>query len=613
MTKPLNFFVLTTFLVIFSSVVLAQEVSLNLLNQGHYNIQKELLFKRITNEGKLAEKEENDLMLLIKNDPRVAWNSYDKISFASFDLDQDSKKEVFAYYGKGMSCKAGCGILAIYKDNGDVWKSIGLFSGVEGEVAVLKSSNAGFYDVAFSSRLIKEISADFEWSSDRAEWNGEIYKINRSTFGFRYDNETQWPLQGKDTGNLKFSGDQIYKTFYQKEFFTTLFRVDHEMNEYMIGVVGETGFLNQHQKILDDGFVSGVGASYKYTDKLVNKWFVAVPFSVKYKDGKGFSKSGVGIAIIDDSGKRVKSQIIESGDEMHLVSDAGFLTESDQEQFSFAYAVDSEGKKKKFVQKISVSSLRKIGDRREYGDKDLYLSMPGRGNLFFPSSEIVAVVGGSEYTKMSSPRLRNMRPDEIMPNYELGEGEQASRPKYKICAVTFKERHDTHFTVLANPNSTLSIRGFSSKKKSKISIPVDSFDKLTFYRVAYNQYSYNDLLYGKFKPFPDLQLTKERAENEDKKRIAELKKRIKDCEVRKKARDDQAKENTSFADAEDDLGCETEEYDDEVALNCELKSPEFNGNLVVMLPNNQMLIFDGDIDPISVVKSPSAFFTLQKH
>ncbi len=600
--------------------VFAKEISPNLLNQGYYNIQKELEFKRVPIEGFLSDEAENDLLAAIKDSSKVNWNSYDKISFASFDLDRDSKKEVFAYYGKGMSCNKGCGILAIFKSYGKTWKLIGLFRDVDGEVAVLENKTKSFHDLAFSLRMIKEVSPDFEWSSETAVWNGESYRIENLEIRFNYGGYTQSApllLLDKVIQNVKFSGDRIYKTFYQKEFFTILSKTDErKRDEYFIGLVSDGGNLNSHHKIFDEGFVSGFGASHKYIDPMSNQWFVAVPFSVDYEDKGKKIRTGVGIAVIDSSGKRVKSQIVESGDGDREFYGAGFLANSNHNRLRFAYFVKySDGREEKLFQEIDIASLQKVGNPVRCGDKDGYIPIPSKGSVSFSNGNRIAAIGGSERVEIAYPKMRDMTPEETMPNYLLESGDHASNPRIKACGFIFTQGINVNFTVLPNPNSVISLAGFYGEENKKVNIPVDSFDKIQVYSVSYNHYSHEDIMRGRFKPSPDLLMTKDRAEIEDKKRNEELSRRIKDCEIRKKANEDKNRLEMVDHDysPEDDIGCgDGEEIDEEVVLECKLKHPGFYGNTVVMLPDNQILSLINK-DPITVARFPEKFFSLRKN
>ncbi len=599
-------------LILFCSAAWAQELSLNLLNQNYLYIKQELVFKRAPADGKLLGKEESEVLSMIKHDPKVAWNNYGNISFASFDLDQDSEKEIFAYHGKGMSCQSGCGILQIYRNRYGPWKLIASFSGVEEGVAVLTSKTNNFYDLALSFRMINSISSDFEWSSEQVKWGNNTYRSDGLVSKIGYDEE-RIPLRD----NLKFTADQIYKTFYQKEFFTILSKSDDKgRNEYLIGLFGADGRRVLQRKIFDEGFVSEVGATHRYRDGFAQgKLFVAVPFIVSYEDGK----TAVGVAIIDDSGKRVRSKIIESGDEDHIISEAGFVTDYNKSKmFGFrnlSYIIKgADGKKKRVVQPIEKGVVEKGGAQRDFNAKeDRLLSLPGRSSLSLSDGVRVAAIGEEGHVEIASPKLRAVTKKEIIPNYSLESGDQFSNPKFKVCMVTFMQGKKTNFTILPNPHSVLLMMGIYGDKPP-INIPLESFDDMVIFAVARNQYSEDDILSGRFRVSNDLVMTKERAKIEAKKRTEEANKRKKDCEVRKKAREAESKNQTSsFTDDEEsDEYCGDGYYDEEVLDDCKLKEPKFNGNTVVELIHNRQTLVLVNVDPVDVALSPEKYFSLKK-
>ena len=91
-----------------TSVILAQDISPNLLNQGYYNIEQELRFNKISSPDTSLNEEETDVQKKLIMNTKITAKNLDasgiEVGFASFDIDQSSRKEVFVYYGIGTGC-----------------------------------------------------------------------------------------------------------------------------------------------------------------------------------------------------------------------------------------------------------------------------------------------------------------------------------------------------------------------------------------------------------------------------------------------------------------------------------------------------------------------------
>ncbi len=605
-----------------TSVILAQDISPNLLNQGYYNIEQELRFNKISSPDTSLNEEETDVQKKLIMNTKITAKNLDasgiEVGFASFDIDQSSRKEVFVYYGIGTGCLNGCR-LEIYSYRNNSWQLLEKASAVSGGVAVLKNKTNGFYDLALSNRLVREISPNFEWSSATLKWDGSRYVYDRFISRIGYDEET-WHLNN----GFIFAGDQLYKTLYQKEFYTVLFRPDESgNNKYYVGIFSENYHsfkMNEFRwyEIYKEAPVTDINGSYKYHDSTTNRAFVAIPFSTSKE---------VGITLIDDSGAFLKSNIIESDNKDRGVYDAGFLTSSNQKQSDFVYSVtDKDGSSKVLVQKVEISSLKKIGNPRVFDDKvgDRYIRILGKSDVSLESSNKFSIVRGN-ILSMAFAKLRDMTPDEIIPNYDLDGGDQVSNPKFKACIVAFSEEKKTNFKVLPNPNSIISILGFSQQKGGMISLPVTSFDQISVYRVNANQYSHDDLLAGKFVPSKDLLVTKKIAKIEDKQRTSAKKKKEQDCKKKKKAFEKKKKALEDKAEKEFQKRlkhlAEGEEYEmewpvleDEEYSKCDVMSYDINTLIttqqftVVTLPENQILILNADA--IDLVISPKSYFSI---
>ncbi len=485
-----------------------------------------------------------------------------------------------------------------------------------GDVVVLKDQTKGFYDIALSNRVASLKSPDFEWSSVVFRWAGDHYVSGREISNLGYDESV---ITLKD--GLVFSGDHLYKTFYQKGFFTILAKSEKKTDSktHYIGNFTHSGILEGRQEISDKTAVSGVGATYKYIDPVTKKSFVAVPFSVGGTEDESAAKTKVGIAIIDDSGLRIKSKIMQSGSEKAAVLGAAFLVSSNQKQLSFVYDIKSVGgDKETVVQKIDTSSLKKIGDPESFNPKgqDRYISLPGKSDIFFPFPEGTRVAVSSDNSlKLASPKLRDIPPSEIIPNYVLGEGDQLTNPKFKICMVNFQQGRRTSLRVLPNPDSALSISGVSYRNKA-IALPVEHFDQTKFYSVKPSQYSLDDILRGRFKPSEDLLVTKESAEIESKKRSLEKEKKKKDCEEKKRVFEEERKKNSKHSDEKSDLDSDEEDGDEdyrdpEYIQSCDIKNDDeffFGSTTVMILPNAQVVALVAT-DSVEVVSSPEKYFS----
>lgn len=240
--------------------------------------------------------------------------------------------------------------------------------------------------------------------------------------------------------------------------------------------------------------------SIQYIDSNNNK-FVVMPF-----DANLGLKSEVGAVVIDNTGKKVASQIVLTatyGDgEISGVNSAGFTAKQDTDTlyFHFRYYYSSQF----LIQRLRKGSLEKIGNP-ELFNPDIHGSFPYPNNapvqIILPTGNIITV-SGQKYFTSQLPKLRDLTPSEIISNRDLSSGKQTTNPNLTKQILSFAPETETNLEVLPNPNSVLALIGLDGldleTAKAKMSFPVNHHSQIEIHSSTGSDYTIDQLLNGEF-------------------------------------------------------------------------------------------------------------------
>jgi len=227
--------------------------------------------------------------------------------------------------------------------------------------------------------------------------------------------------------------------------------------------------------------------------------------------------STAGIALVDYSGNIAASQVVDSTDSTiaikRSISGGSVLTKDDPNYYYYYYTTSREPQGDIIVVKLNKVTLEKEGD-------PIYYSLSQMGKMYedygtpiftafkpdFTLSDGTRITfKNSQYLTAEVPKYRDMRPDEITPNYDLASGSQSTNSQLSQQILTLGS--DTTLEVAANPNSVAAILNLDPTTNPNSKLTFSNFDssQVKAYATDSSQYSLDEILSGSAKT-SDMQL-----------------------------------------------------------------------------------------------------------
>jgi len=166
--------------------------------------------------------------------------------------------------------------------------------------------------------------------------------------------------------------------------------------------------------------------------------------------------STAGIALVDYSGNIAASQVVDSTDSTiaikRSISGGSVLTKDDPNYYYYYYTTSREPQGDIIVVKLNKVTLEKEGD-------PIYYSLSQMGKMYedygtpiftafkpdFTLSDGTRIMfKNSQYLTAEVPKYRDMRPDEITPNYDLASGFQTTNSQLRQFVFFFRMNPKNH-------------------------------------------------------------------------------------------------------------------------------------------------------------------------
>ena len=271
----------------------------------------------------------------------------------------------------------------------------------------------------------------------------------------------------------------------------------------------------------------------------------------------------------------------------------------------------------KTLQQIGNKNLAKIGDPTTYSPtqwsqishdyENANQDSSNKNNIELRSGSRISIDSDRVSIASYIARLRDLTPEEIVPNYEIT-GNQQTNPNLKESIITLNREDESNLLILPNPDSYTLVMGFDNNEKAKLDI-LDSASEAKFYSISLKDYSAEDLLAGKFKPssqplslanymVDNLSVEEENiilSENIHQNLINAI------WERKLSSNDTSELDDDQYYYGDDDI------LEDDISASEETK---FDVATMMILPNNQTIALIG-VNTTELIKNPQNYFLAQ--
>ncbi len=311
-----------------------------------------------------------------------------------------------------------------------------------------------------------------------------------------------------------------------------------------------------------------------------NRQWTVIPFYCEpdsIQTGADLAKRSVGLCLVDDLGNVVNSRILATNTQLN----GGFaLTTTVNSVVSnsiFYFRIDGYNTYQIDIKTLADQNIQ--GASYDFITTDQAVDRSYAANsIQLRNGNKLSLIYNNQLTT-STPKLRDLTADEIIPNYYVSSGESITPRDTNFIAI-IAENTESNLQISLNQNSVGVLMGLDSNPNAKISLPYDLSDA-QIYSANDGQYSVDDLLAGKFVADSSALQTRRR-------------------------RLDNAIGNTTLSDDLQYYGdYDDATTDDEVVSLDSISSHQQYS--VIVLPNNQTIVLVG-VNATGLVKAPENYF-----